>query len=243
MYHNLGYQFSNPELLITALTHRSYSAVRATAKVDLSATLNTPTKTLDFGVNNERLEFLGDAALGYVITEEIYNKFQQLSEHELTLMRANLVRGTSLSELARSVNLGGHIRLGQGERLSGGQTRDSILADAMEAVFGAILLDGGIEHLRKVVCFLFKERMDNMQEMPVQDCKTRLQEILQARALALPVYSIIEITGQAHQQIFTVECKVEELDLSVQFQASSRKAAEKLAAEGILTALEDGADV
>lgn len=212
----LEYQFSSTDLLANALTHRSYHSASS----------------------NERLEFLGDAALGYLIAELLYTEYPLASEHELTLMRANLVRGTSLAELARHLDLGDFIFLGQGEQRNGGAARDSILADAMEALLGAVMLDGGIGALRNVVLLLFKNRVEKLANVSIQDPKSRLQEVTQARGMSLPSYKIVETSGQQHAQTFTVKCSVDELGLSAQAQAGNRKSAEKLAAEIVLANME-----
>ncbi len=229
----LEYQFNSADLLTSALTHRSYLSIRSTQNAGSQSRPieNFPT------ANNERLEFLGDAALGYLVAEMLYEEYPNASEHKLTLMRANLVRGTSLSGLAQDLGLGDYLFLGQGERSSGGASRASILANALEAVFGAILLDGGIDALRIVVIRLFRNRSKRLMDIPIQDFKSRLQELLQARGLSLPSYSIVETSGQPHAQVFTLSCRVEELGVSAQAQAASRKSAEKLAAEKVFNML------
>ena len=231
---DLEYQFSSIDLLTNALTHRSYHSVRTAARSDNESRIVEESVP----VNNERLEFLGDAALGYLIAELLYVSYPKASEHELTLMRANLVRGTSLAELARNLNLGDFLYLGQAERRNGGASRDSILADGVEAVFGAVLLDGGIGALRRVVLHLFENRIQGLSEVSIQDSKSRLQEVMQARGMSLPNYQIVETSGQQHAQIFTVKCSVDALGLTAQAQAGNRKSAEKLAAEIILAKLE-----
>jgi len=207
----LGYRFQDRRLLEQALTHRS--AARP---------------------NNERLEFLGDAVLGYVIAEELYRTRERDAEDVMTLMRASLVRKETLAEVARELDLGSSIRLGSGERSSGGHKRSSILADGLEAVFGAIHLDGGIEAVRDVIVRLFGVRMAALDANQVKDAKTRLQEYLQGANLSLPVYKIVETSGTAHERVFLVSCGIPELGLEVTARGRSRRAAEKSAANIML---------
>lgn len=208
----LGYQFNQPLLLEQALTHRS-------AK----------------GHHNERLEFLGDSVLGFVIAEVLYLKFPQSSEGELTRMRSSLVKGVTLADLAREFNLGDYLILGPGELKSGGFRRDSILEDAIEAIIGAIFLDANIDTAKQIILTWFNDRLAIINPAQEQkDPKSLLQEYLQGRKLALPLYEVIQITGQSHQQEFTVRCWCEKLELEVTTRGASRRKAEQEAAEQLL---------
>ena len=211
----LDYQFEDARLLGLALTHKSHSKA-----------------------HNERLEFLGDAVLGYVIAESLYADQPQLAEDALTLLRASLVRKETLADVAMDVGLGEFLSLGSGERKSGGRQRESILADALEAIIGAVNLDGGIEAARTLVLELFAARLAQAGERGAsKDPKTRLQELLQGRALALPVYEVVDTLGSQHQRTFTVSCRVADLDLTSTGHGSSRRAAEKNAAEAMIEAV------
>ncbi|XOV82086.1 MAG: ribonuclease III [bacterium] len=214
----LGYRFSNPALLQQALTHKSYSKD-----------------------NNERLEFLGDAVLGYLIGHRLYRLEKQHAEDALSLMRANLVRGSSLADVAKRINLAACLRLGTGERKSGGRQRNSILADALEAVIGAIHEDknGGIAACRTVVERLFEDRINGLDPQNLKDAKTRLQELLQAAALDLPEYRVSQIEGADHQRAYTVTCEIPVLSIQCDATASSRRRAEQAAAARMLTLLAD----
>jgi len=211
----LGYRFTDPALLVRALTHRSAG-----------------------GAHNERLEFLGDAGLGAAIALWLTRRFPEATEHALTLMRASLVKKPSLAQLAREIDLGEHLRLGIGERRSGGQQRDSILADALEAIFGAVLEDGGHPALEAVVRKLFATRVESVDPTLARDDKTRLQEWLQARRLALPTYRVAARTGDEHQPSFDVECRIGDLDVVTQGRGGSRRDAEQAAARAALERLE-----
>ncbi|WP_417347418.1 ribonuclease III [Ferrimonas sp.] len=212
----LGYEFQQPQLLQQALTHRSAGSR-----------------------HNERLEYLGDAVLSMVVAEDLYHRFPKAPEGEMTRMRATLVKGATLAEIARELNLGEYIKLGPGEMKSGGHRRESILADAVEAILGAIFLDGGIEACKPVLLALWKPRLDAIQPGAGQkDPKTRLQELLQSRRKPLPVYEVITVAGDAHNQQFTVHCSVCELDEPVVGKGSSRRKAEQDAAARVLEALE-----
>ena len=207
----LDYRFREPTLLDMALTHRSAG-----------------------GFNNERLEFLGDAVLSVVIAEWLYQTRPRASEGELSRLRASLVNREALAAIARSLRLGDVLHLGSGELKSGGFRRDSILADALEAVFGAVYLDGGFEACRQVIRSLYESRMAELPSAStLKDPKTRLQEYLQARQQALPLYKLLEITGEAHAQRFTVECVVGEQHRTMA-TASSRRRAEQEAARRVL---------
>lgn len=212
----LGYRFDNDALLEQALTHRS-AASR----------------------NNERFEFLGDAILGFVIADELYRQYPEASEGELSRLRARLVKRESLAELARGVELGRNLNLGAGELRSGGQARDSILADALEALFGAIYLDSGFVVVSEVIRGLYREKLAGLtKEARQKDPKTRLQEYLQARRSELPSYSIQEISGEQHKQSFVVECVIDGLDLRTVGRGRSRRKAEQAAATSMLDLLQ-----
>lgn len=207
----LGHSFSDPQLLQQALTHRS--AGRR---------------------NNERLEFLGDALLNLIVAETVYEQFPRASEGEMTRARASLVNGLALAELAREANIGEHLVLGPGELKTGGFRRDSILADAFEAVIAAIYLDSGWHSCRTLVRRVFAERVAAVDGTDRKDSKTQLQELLQANALALPVYELIGTSGDDHNKEFDVVCMIESLGLSRNGSGSSRRAAEQAAAEDVL---------
>ena len=204
----LGYEFSDGEVLNRALTHKSYAAD-----------------------NNERLEFLGDSVLGYVIAESLYRQEDSSDEGDLTRLRALLVRGRTLTELGRDIGLGNVMRLGSGEARAGDHQRDSIIADGMEALFGAVLLDGGLEAAREVILRLYAERLQNLPgPETLKDPKTRLQEALQAVGLPLPAYSLEEEIGPPHARKFTVACAIPAEDIKTEGRGASRRAAEQDAA-------------
>ncbi len=208
----LGYQFKQPELLLQALTHRS-------AK----------------GAHNERLEFLGDSILGFVIAEALFEKFPRENEGDLTRMRSSLVKGVTLAKIARNFGLGEYLILGPGELKSGGHRRDSILEDAVEAIIGAIFLDSNIENCKKLILSWFEERLSSIKPGQEQkDPKTRLQEYLQGRKIPLPLYEVIATTGQSHNQEFTVKCTTSEINTEVITKGSSRRKAEQAAASKVL---------
>ncbi|MBU3021881.1 ribonuclease III [Aestuariibacter sp. A3R04] len=213
----LGYRFNDTELLQQALTHRS-----AAKK------------------HNERLEFLGDAVLGMVIADALYTRFPSVPEGKLTRMRSTLVKGDTLAEMAKEAGVGELLKLGQGELKSGGHRRSSILADAVEAILGAIYLDAGIETVRRVILALWAGRIDNLDpnEHP-KDSKTRLQEYLQSRREPLPVYEVVEISGKDHAQTFRVSCFVSQLKKPVTGVGNSRRKAEQQAARETLERLEN----
>lgn len=212
----LGHTWAKRELLLQALTHRSFGAR-----------------------NYERLEFLGDGVLNCVVGLMLYRRFPDLPEGRLSRLRANLVNQDSLHAIAQAIELGRHLRLGEGELKSGGAQRPSILADALEALFGAALLDAGFAAAQGMIERLFKaavEAIDPAQQG--KDAKTRLQEWLQPRRLGLPTYTLTDTAGQAHAQTFHVECRIDPLQLVTRGQGASRKAAEQKAAEAALAALE-----
>ena len=211
----LGYRFTDQALLIRALTHRSAG-----------------------GANNERLEFLGDAGLGCAIALWLTRRFPEATEHALTLMRASLVKKSSLAQLAREIELGEHLRIGVSEQRSGGHHRDSILADAFEAIVGAVLEDGGHAALEAVVRRLFATRIETVDPTLARDNKTRLQEWVQARRLALPVYRVTARSGDEHAPAFDVECRIDGLGVVTQGRGGSRRDAEQAAARAALERLE-----
>lgn len=211
----LKYQFSDSVLLRTALTHRSFG---------------TP--------NNERLEFLGDGILDFVIASLLYQRFPELPEGDLSRLRANLVRQDTLHQLAIGLELGQSLRLGEGELRSGGSERPSILADALEAILGAIYLDGGFDEAARCIEALYGPHIAALKPgSPKKDPKTSLQEWLQGRKKALPQYELLETSGAAHEQRFTVACLVQNPALRTIGRGSSRRIAEQAAAELALKAL------
>jgi ribonuclease-3 len=212
----LGHRFSDPRLLEQALTHRSRGAE-----------------------NYERLEFLGDGVLGCAMAGELYARYPQLSEGKLTRLRANLVREEALAEVAKSLGIGEFLRLGEGELAAGPEPRPSILADALEAVLGAVFLDGGYDAARRTVLAAFGPLMERLDpERPAKDAKTRLQEALQAKHRKLPQYRVVAVKGEAHKQSFEVECYVSEVDLRATGTGTSRQRAEQQAAKAMLELLE-----
>jgi ribonuclease-3 len=212
----LDYRFRDASLAELALTHRSAGRP-----------------------NNERLEFLGDALLGAVVAEMLYEAHPRASEGELSRLRAQLVNGQALAVLGRELDLGDGLKLGPGELKSGGFRRDSILADAFEATIAAVYLDGGFEACRHVVRGLFAQRVADLPKSS-KDAKTRLQEWLQARGLPLPVYDLIGSHGEDHAKIFEVSCSiVEPAPLRAEASGPSRRAAEQDAAEVVLAQLTD----
>jgi len=208
----IGYQFKTASLLEEALTHRSRGAV-----------------------NNERLEFLGDAILGFVVAETLFARFPKESEGVLTRFRASLVKKETLAGLARSYQLGDFLRLGPGELKSGGFRRDSILADAMESIIGAIYLDSDMSTTRDFVLRSLGDRFDHLQVQ--KDPKTQLQEFLQARRRSLPEYSVTATHGTAHDQHFEVQCVVDGLSEPARGAGNSRRKAEQAAAQQALESL------
>ncbi len=204
----IGYPFHNPDLLRQALTHRSYGAC-----------------------HYERLEFLGDGVLNCVIAAELFRMFPQLAEGDLSRLRASLVNQQSLFEIAQQIDLGAQLRLGDGELKSGGARRPSLLADALEALIGAVFIDGGFESAHALVLRLFEQPLKAADpRMLGKDAKTLLQEFLQARRIPLPQYAVISTAGEAHEQIFRVECAVPELNIRTQGEGTSRRGAEQAAA-------------
>lgn len=211
----LGYHFSQPDLLRQALTHRSHSSP-----------------------HNERLEFLGDSVLSCAVATFLYQRFGALKEGELSRLRASLVRQESLAEIATQLDLGGVLRLGEGEMKSGGFRRPSILADTLEAVFGAIYLDGGFDKVQTVIGQLYQVRMAQIDPSDAgKDAKTALQEWLQARRLPVPQYNLIETRGEAHAQEFEVVCEIPSANLRASGCGNSRRNAEQQAAAAVLASL------
>jgi ribonuclease-3 len=211
-----GYQFRQTNLLEQALTHRSYSRQ----------------------LNNERLEFLGDSILNLIISRHIYERFGAADEGDLSRIRASLVKEETLAQVARQIDLGDYIHLGGGELKSGGFRRASILSDALEALIGAIYLDSDYVQTEAAVLQLYQEQLQNVDAAAnLRDPKTRLQEHLQANKNSLPSYQVEKITGKSHDQVFTVSCKLTDLDMQSNGKGSSRKKAEQQAAQKILDKL------
>lgn len=210
----LGHAFADAALLERALTHRSAGHL-----------------------NNERLEFLGDALLNLFVAELVYERYPRADEGEMTRLRAALVNGAALAELARAEELGDRLHLGPGELKSGGFRRESILADAFEAVLAAIYVDAGWSACRDTVRRLFAARVAAGANTP-KDAKTRLQELLQSRNLPLPSYELVGSWGEEHARIFEAVCRIDSADILTHGSASSRRAAEQIAAEQALTELE-----
>ena len=189
--------------------------------------------------NNERLEYLGDAILGFVIADIIYQKFPEASEGELTRVRASLVKGEKLAEISREIQLAGEIKLGTGELKSGGWRRDSILANTLEALIGAIYLDSNIESCRSVILNLYQSHLENIDPADIKkDAKSQLQEYLQSRKQNVPDYEVIDEFGSSHQPEFTVSCKIDLFDDVVIAKGTSKRKAEQAAAEKIIIMLE-----
>jgi len=212
----LGYAFKDEALLERALTHRSIP-----------------------GLNNERLEFLGDALLSVIIAEELFKRHPDAREGELSRMRSSLVKGETLAELARDLEVQEYLHLGPGEKRSGGQHRQSILADALEALVGAIYLDGGFTVTRDAVLEWFHHIVQDISALePSKDAKSELQEWLQARKLPLPTYTA-EVTGAAHEQTFVVTCTVEGLTHESEGVSTNRRSAEQMAAQNFLELLNE----
>lgn len=212
----LGYHFKKPAYLKQALTHRSVGST-----------------------NYERFEFLGDSILSFVIAYELFDIFPQYSEGQLSRLRSYLVRGDMLAEIALEFELGDYLILGQGELKSGGFRRSSILADALEAVFAAVYLDGGLDAAKKVIISLYRTRLDDNQlTHSLKDAKTQLQEYLQAKKLALPEYVLTKVEGDEHDQVFYVSCSVAGVKHSTSGQGPNRRKAEQLAAQSYLSLLQ-----
>jgi len=189
--------------------------------------------------NNERLEYLGDAILGFVIADIIYQQFPTASEGELTRLRATLVKGEKLAEISREIQLSNQIKLGTGELKSGGWRRDSILANTLEALIGAVYLDSGIERCREFILNLYKTHLDNVNPADIKkDAKTQLQEYLQSRTQSVPEYKVISETGSSHEPEFTVSCKIDLFDEAVIATGKSKRKAEQAVAKQVIIMLE-----
>ncbi|MCB1865873.1 MAG: ribonuclease III [Chromatiales bacterium] len=218
----IGHRFGTPELLEQALTHRSAGSA-----------------------NNERFEFLGDALLGLFVAQALFERQPRASEGRLSRLRATLVRRETLAKLARELEIGGDLRLGPGELKSGGFRRESILADAFEALIAAVYLDAGFEAARDFVLSAYGDLIDEVAASgELKDPKTRLQEHLQASGRALPAYDLVETSGPDHRMRFVVECRLTDADLVERAPGSSRRKAEQSAAAAMLLHLgaEGGAD-
>ena len=212
----LGYEFKELSLLDLALSHRSVGKK-----------------------NNERLEFLGDSIVNFLMAEALFEKFPNCREGELSRMRAELVRGSTLAAIAREFDLGEHLNLGQGEMKSGGYRRESILADAVEAIIGAIYSDSDMATCKQRVLSWYQSRLDAITPAESnKDAKTRLQELLQGQKKPLPRYQLVNTSGSEHQQQFDVECEIKHLNQRFSGQGSSRRAAEQSAAQQALTSLQ-----
>jgi|TARA_B110000977_G_scaffold187099_1_gene253841 ribonuclease-3 len=204
----LGYSFADVSLLELALTHRSCGHR-----------------------NNERLEFLGDSIVNFVIANALFDQFPRAQEGQLSRLRAGLVKGVTLAQVAQEMHIGPCLKLGVGELKSGGQRRESILADATEAIIGAIYKDAGMDICQARILDWFNSRLENLSLSDThKDPKTRLQEYLQAKRLDLPVYTLIDVKGQDHEQMFIIECHTSLLDKPTQAEASSRRIAEQKSA-------------
>lgn len=216
----LQYEFADPDLFARALTHRSAR-----------------------GRSNERLEFLGDAVLDTVISEFVYRAMPDAPEGDLSRVRSSLVKDSSLADIAATLGLGDHLILGVGERKTGGHRRESILADGLEALFGAVYLDTGYEACRQLIERVFGERLIELPDPgDLRDPKTRLQEWLQARGLPLPDYEVTDVSGKAHQRRFVVSCTVEGTGEPQTGTGASRRSAEQQSAERMLRRLRDAPD-
>lgn len=212
LQNTLAYRFDDQQLLADALSHRSAS-----------------------GQSNERLEFLGDAILDFVISDAVYQQRPAANEGDLSRLRASLVNDTALGELASELGIGEYIRLGSGEKKSGGHRRSSILADALEALFGAVYLDRGFAAVEALILTVYRERLAELPDAEeLKDPKTRLQERLQAAGFDLPAYEVTQIVGKPHRRKFTVVCRVDALELSREGEGTSRRGAEQQAAENML---------
>ena len=212
---NINYHFNDAALLKQALTHRSVNKN-----------------------NNERLEFLGDSILGCVISHELYHRFPLVDEGQLSRLRSSLVRGQTLAKLAKTLNLSETLVLGQGELKSGGFRRESIQADAFEAILGAIFLDSDYVTVSAVILKLYDELLnDASPDDSLKDFKTQLQELLQKKGHSLPIYELIKTKGQDHNAVFYVSCYIKEFNLTVEENAKSIKRAEQACAESILGSL------
>jgi ribonuclease-3 len=219
MRREFGHAFRDPALLVAALTHRSASSR-----------------------NNERLEFLGDAVLNLVVAERLFHLYPAASEGDLSRLRARVVSAEPLAEVAQRIGLGEQLQLGSGELKTGGFRRQSIVADALEALIGAVYLDAGLEVARALVLRLLEPRIASAPDLAsLKDSKTRLQEYLQARSLPLPCYTVESVEGEPHDQHFRVECRVDALSRTARGEGKSRRRAEQEAAQRVLEQLDGGA--
>lgn len=206
---HIGYQFKSQSLLAQALTHRSFSAN-----------------------NNERLEFLGDGALNFIIAHQLYTRFQKLPEGDLSRLRAQLVKESSLFEIAQTLQLGEFLKLGDGEQKSAGRQRPSILADALEAIIGAVYIESGHLAAESLVLKLYADKLNTIDPKIIdKDAKSQLQELLQSKKIELPDYQVTQIEGEAHAQTFQVTCNIVKLNVSTLGEGTSRRAAEQDAAK------------
>lgn len=205
----LAHDFQNASLLAQALTHRSHGSA-----------------------NNERLEFLGDSVLNCVIAHELYKRYPKLPEGDLSRLRAHLVKEPTLGEIARTLNLGDSLKLGEGELKSGGWRRPSVLADALEALIGAVFIDGGFHAAEALIIRLYAHLLDTLDPKAIgKDAKSLLQEYLQGKKTELPEYQVTAIEGEAHNQTFRVECLIPKFDICTEGEGTSRRAAEQQAAQ------------
>jgi len=214
---HLGYQFKTPALLVQALTHRSFAAN-----------------------NNERLEFLGDSALNFIVAHQLFQRFTKLPEGDLSRLRAQLVKESTLSEIALGLALGDALKLGEGELKSAGWRRPSILADALEAIIGAVYLDGGFASVESLILKLYQDKLAQIDPKLIdKDPKSQLQEYLQGKKIDLPDYKVVSINGEAHAQIFKIECVIEKFAISTLGEGTSRRIAEQQAAQLALEKIKD----
>ncbi len=205
----LDYEFKDKALLELALTHRSFH-----------------------GSNNERLEFLGDSILNFIVAELLFKKFSDLDEGDLSRLRSQLVKESTLSEIGAAINIGEYLKLGEGELKSAGWRRPSIMADGIEAIIGALFMDGGIDASHLFITKSYQDRINSINPREIhKDPKSILQEFLQSKKIALPSYEIISIEGEAHSQFFKVNCSISELKLISEGEGTSRKVAEQMAAK------------
>jgi ribonuclease-3 len=217
----LNYNFNDKGLLELALTHRSFQ-----------------------GNNNERLEFLGDSILNFIIAELLFKEFNLLSEGDLSRLRSQLVKSATLSEIGIALNLGDYLILGEGELKSSGWRRPSILADSVEAIIGAVFIDGGIINANKLITEWYQERINAINPDNIQkDSKSVLQELLQAKKISLPEYTVVAIEGEAHNQHFKVSCSIPKLGLSIEGEGPSRKVAEQSAAESSIKKIKNNTNL
>ena len=205
----IAHDFKNASLLVQALTHRSHGSL-----------------------NNERLEFLGDSVLNCVIAHELYKRYPKLPEGDLSRLRAHLVKEPTLGEIAKNLNLGDSLKLGEGELKSGGWRRTSVLADALEAIIGAVFVDSGFSAAEELIVRLYSPLLEQLDPKAIgKDAKSLLQEYLQGKKVDLPEYQVIATEGEAHCQTFRVECLIPKLNIRTEGEGTSRRAAEQLAAQ------------